>query len=431
LTLTAPSIFQINEPLVSAPTFNPDGGAHPGDAVNVTVSCATEDAIIRYTTDGAEPTETSPTVISGEEVVIASPGTLKAKAWSGVESSDTKTSSYTRQEIDFRTVNMSFAGLGVGELSSEPSGIDCYGTNGDSCSGAFDPDSEVILIAFPELGSIFTEWGGDCDGAFGSVCTLFMDGDKNVQANFILQGQANPIGDIRVVNLTPEERELFMNIADGERQFPIDSSIESVFIQNKTATIDYRDGDSQAVIVKDGEGFSEDFINLVLLNGNSAGEIFATLLELPSFEARVNSEGDLAQLYYPGIIPIDGSPSMLVVDLALLKLKSVGQPSIFFRYRENAEDAIMDGDFWITEHLQDTILLPGQTIDPGKMVDLYLVVKDNGLYDLDGTNEIIVDPLVLGVIQEEPIPPSPFTDTSATGSGGGGCFIGTLTDRLF
>ncbi len=427
LNLTHPATYLVDGAPLPAPTFNPDGGGgHLGDTVEVIVSCATEGAIILYTTDGTEPSEDSPAVFSGDAVVVAVPGTLKAKVLLGAVSSETITSSYTYEETTAYTVNMSFAGRGVGELSNDVSGVACYGTGGDSCIGTYDADSEIIITASPEPGSIFKNWGGDCVGAVGNACTLVMDRDKTVQANFVLQGQANPIGDIGVVSLTPEERDLLMNIEDGTRPFPVETSIREVLFQNNTATINYRDGTSQMVTVKDGERYTDDFINLVLLDGNPDGAVFQSLLDLPSFEATVNSAGELALIYYPAIVPVRGSHGggILAGDLELLKLKPVGQPSILFRYRENVEDISMDGDFWVTAHLQDKILSPGETIGPDQLVDLYLVVEDNGMYDLEDDDGVIVDPLVLGRMSS--------SDTSATDSGGGGgCFIGTLTDRPF
>ncbi len=68
-------------PTVATPAFNPDGGAFTGNTVNVTISCSTTGAVIRYTTDGSEPDEFDPGVSSGASVVVPVPGTLKAKAW--------------------------------------------------------------------------------------------------------------------------------------------------------------------------------------------------------------------------------------------------------------------------------------------------------------------------------------------------------------
>ncbi len=86
---------------VATPTFNPDGGSHPGGSVNVTVSCATAGATIRYTTNGSEPTESSASVNSGGAVVVPVPGTLKTKAFkSGMNVSEVKSAIYYPSELD-------------------------------------------------------------------------------------------------------------------------------------------------------------------------------------------------------------------------------------------------------------------------------------------------------------------------------------------
>lgn len=81
---------------VATPTFNPDGGTHPGTTVQVTVSCATSGAVIYYTTNGADPTQSSATVSSGAQVTVALPGTLKARAWKDGVWSATKSAIYAR-----------------------------------------------------------------------------------------------------------------------------------------------------------------------------------------------------------------------------------------------------------------------------------------------------------------------------------------------
>jgi alpha-tubulin suppressor-like RCC1 family protein len=65
---------------------------------NVTVAVATADATIHYTVDGAEPTESHPTVSSGSALTIDQSRTLKAKAWkSGMPASAIRSATYTLQ----------------------------------------------------------------------------------------------------------------------------------------------------------------------------------------------------------------------------------------------------------------------------------------------------------------------------------------------
>ncbi|MHB1001028.1 MAG: M6 family metalloprotease domain-containing protein [Armatimonadota bacterium] len=80
-------------PPVATPSFNPNGGTFTSPQ-DVTISCSTSGATIRYTINGSTPTESS-TVYSGP-VHIEANLTLKAKAWlSGIPASGIRVASYT------------------------------------------------------------------------------------------------------------------------------------------------------------------------------------------------------------------------------------------------------------------------------------------------------------------------------------------------
>jgi hypothetical protein len=79
----------------AAPQFDPAGGRF-ATGVSVTVLCETADAVIHYTTDGNDPTESSPTVTSGGTVSAKVPGTLKAKAWKNGAASPVQSALYER-----------------------------------------------------------------------------------------------------------------------------------------------------------------------------------------------------------------------------------------------------------------------------------------------------------------------------------------------
>ncbi len=66
-----------------APTFNPDGGYYQEASVEVTLGNRVADAVLRYTTDGSDPTAASPSVGVGGTVTVPVPGILKASAWKG------------------------------------------------------------------------------------------------------------------------------------------------------------------------------------------------------------------------------------------------------------------------------------------------------------------------------------------------------------
>ena len=78
--------------VVETPVIAPNGGTYY-EAFDATITCATADAVIRYTTDGTEPTETS--TVYAAPVTINTTTTLKAKAWkTGMEASMVATATY-------------------------------------------------------------------------------------------------------------------------------------------------------------------------------------------------------------------------------------------------------------------------------------------------------------------------------------------------
>ncbi len=88
-------------PPVHTPTFNPNGGAFSGSSVNVTITCATAGATIRYTSGsgtapGADPTTSSTVVPTTGIVNVLVPGWLKAKAWKDGTASGVKSATYSR-----------------------------------------------------------------------------------------------------------------------------------------------------------------------------------------------------------------------------------------------------------------------------------------------------------------------------------------------
>lgn len=81
---------------VATPEFTPLGGTFSTSGVPVVISCATPGATIRYTYDGAEPTEADPVIDSGATLSLTASGTLKAKAWkTGLDPSAVRTETYT------------------------------------------------------------------------------------------------------------------------------------------------------------------------------------------------------------------------------------------------------------------------------------------------------------------------------------------------
>ncbi len=81
------------QPTVATPTFDPAGGSYY-EAQSVSISCTTENAEIRYTTDGTDPTEISSLYTS--PLTISETTTVKAKAWKeGYTASNVASATYT------------------------------------------------------------------------------------------------------------------------------------------------------------------------------------------------------------------------------------------------------------------------------------------------------------------------------------------------
>jgi phospholipase C len=83
---------------------------------------------------------------------------------------------------------------GGGTITSSPSGISCstdytYGTS-SVCGYVFSAGTSVTLTATPGSGSTFTSWSGEngtagpCGGSTSPTCTITMNADEYVQANF-------------------------------------------------------------------------------------------------------------------------------------------------------------------------------------------------------------------------------------------------------
>lgn len=83
----------ITTPTVATPVFTPIAGTY-ADSVTVSLSCATDNAEIRYTTDGTEPTSAS--ALYGTPITLTTTTTVKAKAFkTDWFASETATAVYT------------------------------------------------------------------------------------------------------------------------------------------------------------------------------------------------------------------------------------------------------------------------------------------------------------------------------------------------
>lgn len=77
------------------------------------------------------------------------------------------------------TLSVTLKGTGTGRVTSQPSGIDCPGT----CSASFAKGTSVMLTGTSKT-SVFMGWSAPC----ASDCTLTLDTDKHVEAQFAIPG---------------------------------------------------------------------------------------------------------------------------------------------------------------------------------------------------------------------------------------------------
>ena len=79
---------------VAAPVLSPSAHVAPTE-FDVTVTCPTAGAVIRYSTTGSDPALIDGTVAHGGTIRVRHSMTLKAKAWLGAQSSPVASGTYT------------------------------------------------------------------------------------------------------------------------------------------------------------------------------------------------------------------------------------------------------------------------------------------------------------------------------------------------
>lgn len=77
------------------------------------------------------------------------------------------------------TLNVTKIGPGSGLITSSPVGIEC----GSMCNSSFQNGTKVMLMASPDLGSVFAGWSGDCEGLWIGT-RVIIDSDKSCVGRF-------------------------------------------------------------------------------------------------------------------------------------------------------------------------------------------------------------------------------------------------------
>lgn len=130
-------------PTAATPTFSPAPGTYPQQQF-VTLSTATADAMVRYTTNGTDPTSSS-TVYSAP-IILSSTTTIKARAFkSGMTDSAVATGTYT------------IAGNGITDLQNDSP------KTGLSGAKASQTHYRIAVTAGQASLAITMQGSGDCD----------------------------------------------------------------------------------------------------------------------------------------------------------------------------------------------------------------------------------------------------------------------------
>jgi alpha-tubulin suppressor-like RCC1 family protein len=134
---------------VATPTVTPLGGAFSSNTT-VTLSCATVGATIHYTTTGVDPTESDPTITSGNTVAMTETTTLKARAWSGTAASNVTAAVFTMTlpSPTFSPGGGTFASAQTVGLSNTVSGATIrYTTDGSTPTASSAVYSAALTVA--------------------------------------------------------------------------------------------------------------------------------------------------------------------------------------------------------------------------------------------------------------------------------------------
>jgi hypothetical protein len=136
VAVIVPENLTVAKPIFSVPAGNLAG-------TQVFVACGTPGAVIHYTTNGSDPTESDPVVISGTAVSVDHSLTLKAKAFrSGFASSEIKSAAYTVVAVEPLQLLLDESGPVLDQIAAL-----------DSLSFLRDPFPVVNLADLLNLGS--------------------------------------------------------------------------------------------------------------------------------------------------------------------------------------------------------------------------------------------------------------------------------------
>jgi hypothetical protein len=163
----------------ATPTFSVASGTYT-TTKNVVVNVATLDTTIRYTLNGAEPTESDAQVASGSTVSIDQSRTLKAKAWkTGQPASAVQSAAYTLQALTPTITIPSGGPFSTTQTVSMSTGTadstiryTLDGTNPTASSPAYNPATQVPVDQTTTIKSSTFKTGWSASGVQTGTITF-------------------------------------------------------------------------------------------------------------------------------------------------------------------------------------------------------------------------------------------------------------------
>lgn len=280
---------------VATPTFSPVGGTYKV-AQTVTINCETTDAVIHYTTNGDDPTESDP--VYSSPISITTSGTvLKAKAFKG-EMLDSEIASATYViRPDAPTFSPAAGLVSEGALLtiSQAAGASIYyTTDGSAPTSTSDKYTTPLIINYPMIvKAIAIDSNGNPSNVSSTSYRISYPDAIEVVPSFSFYGKAETFSGSTYNEVSGTKNGVTLtDTRNGSSLYANASSMR--FYGKNTLKIDAPDGKAitKVVFVKDATGTAVDDMSSVPSGYTTASSTWTGTASSVTFE-RPNTAGYL------------------------------------------------------------------------------------------------------------------------------------------
>ena len=180
----------------------------------------------------------------------------------------------------------------------------------------------------------------------------------------------------------------------------------------------------KTIQVLDGDSYSKDYIEQVLLRSNGAlfGKVNPdNVTQMPAFTSSIESGKEIAVVSTRMSFPSSKLPATFK-DIFFLKARPLGQPSLAFTFVDSvASNTLGDGRFWV-RNSAGTLMKSTDIPIAGEAYFFSFCIRDGGNYDVDNVKGNVTDPAMVAV--KSSISPTVVPTVSPTHNSGGGCSAG-------